>query len=394
MTHRLLATLILLLPIATLAQTTFDNALATLIQSNPSVRSQQLRAESENLNLEADNQLAGPEAEFSRVWGSNSEVGNKWALSVSQSFDWPGVYAARRQAARQARSASQYLLESTMVETRAQARQLLLDAIHLAQLLDMHTSLAQRVDSLESYFRIAASEGIETRLDYNKTVIERIAVHRELHSLQSQWSELMAQISAFGGGIDPAPLVAQVGTTYPPAPALPTAPSIEMLRERDPAYAAAMEQRKAAQSMVKVERRQRMPGFSVGYVHETELGGNFDGFSIGITLPTWGRNRKALAASLEAEASLADAEMELATTHATMKGDLKRLSALKEIIDEYAPVVESKEQFTLLRSALDARLITYLTYIEESNYIIAARRDYIDTLWEYHTLLGRLARFD
>ncbi|MCM1521390.1 MAG: TolC family protein [Muribaculaceae bacterium] len=381
-------------PIGLMAETPFDKALSTLLNSNQTMKSARLRSAASLLDVKAENQLDGPEVEFSRVWGSNRAAGNKWELSVSQSFDWPGVYAARREAFIRAETASQFITESEMIETRAEARQLLLDAIHLEQVLEMQTTLAHRVDSLEQYFRLAAEEGIETRLDYNKTVIERISVHRELHTLQSQWGELMSSIEAFGGGLDAEALVRTLGGEYPPVATIPMAPTREMLKQRDPAYAAAVAQSEAARSMMKVENRLRLPGFSVGYVHETELGARFDGFSIGVALPSWGRNHKSKAALLEAEASLMDAEIELVKTHASMNGDVRRLAALKEVIDEYEPVVGSNDQGALLKSALDAGLITYLTYIEESNYLIAARRDYLDTLWEYHSIVGRLARYD
>lgn len=53
--------------------------------------------------------LEAPEVEFSRVWNTESGGENKWSLSVSQSFDWPGVYAARREATRSSRSAMHFL---------------------------------------------------------------------------------------------------------------------------------------------------------------------------------------------------------------------------------------------------------------------------------------------
>lgn len=381
---------------ATLAAsaTPFDDALATLLANNLAPRAEQLRAQAGIETMKADNQLPPPEAEFSRVWGSNAEVGNKWALSISQGFDWPGIYSARREAVRKARTASQYLYESTLLEARAEARQLLIDAIHNAQLLDMQTELAGYVDAMVEIYRKGAEEGTETRLDYNKTVLERIAVHRELHALEAQQAELVAQITAFNGGLDPGPILAMAGKEYPAALALPSAPTADMLRQRDPAYAAAMAQSEAARSLVKVENRSRFPGFSIGYEHETELGGNFDGFSIGITLPTFTRKHQAKAAALEAEAALIDAEMQLAKVSATMSGDLRRLTALREVIEEYEPVINDPSNIQLLRKAFEAGQITYLTFIEESNYFISARRDYIDILWEYHTLLANLAKYE
>lgn len=328
------------------------------------------------------------------MWGSNAEVGNKWALSVSQGFDWPGIYSARREAIARSETAAQFLRESTLLEARAQARQKLLDAIHNAQLLKLQRDLAGYVDTMVEIYRKGAEDGTQTRLDYNKTVLERIAVHRELHLLEAQQAELVAQLTAFNGGQDPTPILELVGSEYPPAPAIPSAPTVETLRQRDPAYAAAIARNEAARSLVKVENRSRFPGFSIGYEHETEAGGNFDGFSIGITLPMFSRKHQAKAVALEAEAALIDAEIELTQVSATMQGDLKRLGSLRYVMDEYEPVINDATNIQLLRKAFEAGQITYLTFIEESNYFISAHKDYIDMMWEYQTLLGNLAKYE
>ena len=146
--------------------------------------------------------------------------------------------------------------------------------------------------------------------------------------------------------------------------------------------------------MVKVEKRSRIPGFSIGYEHEVEGSETFNGFSIGITLPMWGRKHQIKASKLEAEAALMDAEMALTRRMAEMDADRRQLDALRATIDEYEPVINDKTNYELLQKALKAGQINFLTFIQESNYFIAARRDYIDTLYEYNLTLSRLNRYN
>ncbi|MDE6038292.1 MAG: TolC family protein, partial [Duncaniella sp.] len=314
-----------------------------------------------------------------------------WTLSVSQSFDWPGVYAARREAARTARTASQYLMESTLLDLRQEIKSLFIDIIYNTQLIEMQTGLVDRMNQMEEYYRKAADAGSETRLDYNKTVIERIAVHRELHSLETQRESLIASLKALNGGKDVTSIIKDLGAAYP---IVSTADiSAEIIKERDPQYAAAKAAVEAAKSMVKVEKRSRIPGFSIGYEHETDGDERFDGFSIGLTLPVWGRKHQIKASTLEAEASLMDAEMTLARRVAEMNGDLNQLKTLRHIIDEYEPVINDQSNLSLLRKALEAGQIDFLTYIQEVNYFLAARRDYLDTLYQYNQALVRLSRY-
>lgn len=373
--------------------TPFDEALAEVIGNNLSVRAEASRAQIETENILGENTLEAPEVSFSRVWGSRKEYGNKWSLGVSQSFDWPGVYAARREAARTARSASQYMLESTLLDLRQEVRTLFIDIIHNTQLIEMQTELVDRMNQMEAYYKKAAEAGAETRLDYNKTVIERIAVHRELHTLEAQRSTLMSTLSTLNGGKDIDGIIAKLGNAYP-ITRVPESIDKTVIMKRDPQYAAALAGVEAAKSMVKVEKRSRIPGFSIGYEHESEGDENFNGFSIGLTLPVWGRGHQIKASTLEAEASLMDAELALTRRVAEMNGDRKQLDTLRHIMDEYEPVVNEKSNYELLHKALKAGQITFLTYIEESNYFIAAKRDYLDTLYEYNLILTRLARYE
>ena len=258
----------------------------------------------------------------------------------------------------------------------------------------MQTGLVNRMNQMEEYYRKAADAGSETRLDYNKTVIERIAVHRELHSLEAQRDALIASLQALNGGKDVTSIMNNLGSAYPIVPAIEGSISAELIKERDPQYAAAMAAVDAARSMVKVEKRSRIPGFSLGYEHETDGDERFDGFSIGITLPVWGRKHQIKSSTLEAEAALMDAEMALARRVAEMNGDIKQLKTLRHIIDEYEPVINDQSNLALLRKALEAGQIDFLTYIQEVNYFIAAKRDYLDTLYQYNLALTRLSRYN
>lgn len=394
MTLRLLPLLTaVIIPAAMAGSTPFDGALAEVIGNNLSVRAEASRAQIETENILGENTLEAPELSFSRVWGSRKEYGNKWSLGVSQSFDWPGVYAARREAARTARSASQYMLESTLLDLRQEVRTLFIDIIHNTQLIEMQSELVDRMNQMEAYYKKAAEAGAETRLDYNKTVIERIAVHRELHTLEAQRSTLMSTLSTLNGGKDIDGIIAKLGNAYP-ITRVPESIDKTVIMKRDPQYAAALAGVEAAKSMVKVEKRSRIPGFSIGYEHESEGDENFNGFSIGLTLPVWGRGHQIKASTLEAEATLMDAELALTRRVAEMNGDRKQLDTLRHIMDEYEPVVNEKSNYELLHKALKAGQITFLTYIEESNYFIAAKRDYLDTLYEYNLILTRLARYE
>ncbi len=372
----------------------FDRALNILVNNNLEAKINSRRGEAEIETLKSENILEGPEAEFSRVWGTNEEVGNKMAISVSQGFDWPGLYAARRKAIRTAESALEFLRQSTMLETRRDARMLLIDYVHNAQLLELQKRYAARLDSMESYYKKASEEGLETKLDYNKTVIERIGVHRDLHQLERDRKALILKIQAFNGGNSPSEILSMIGTDYPEVNKSRLISSIELIEERDPGIAAARLQETAARQNMKIEKMSGLPGFSVGYEHETELGGGFNGFSVGIKLPTWSRKHSRKAALIEAELASGDLAIALKQRKADFESDISQLDYYELSISEYAPIVKDDSSLKLLHKALEAQQITLLNYMDESNYFLQAHRDYLDLVYEYHLTIARLSYYE
>ncbi|MDE5675160.1 MAG: TolC family protein [Muribaculaceae bacterium] len=372
----------------------FDKALNILVSNNLEAKVVAERGVSEIESLKAENALEGVEAEFSRVWGNNSEIGNKFAVSVSQGFDWPGLYAARRKAAKTAESALEFLKSSAMLDARRDARVLLLDFIHNSQLLELQESYASRLDSMETYYKRAAEEGLETRLDYNKTVLERIRVHKELHQLERDRDALIVRIQAFNGGISPNEVISLVGNEYPRVDRSKLTSILTQVEERDPGYAAARLQSEAARQQVKVEKMSGLPGFSIGYEHETEIGGGFNGFSVGINIPSWSRKHSRKAAVLEAELAEKDAQLALIQKKADLESDLVQLDYYEHAIEESSAIVNDSAPIKLLRKALVAQQITLLNYIDEENYFIQAHRDYLDLIYEYNLALARLMYYE
>lgn len=374
--------------------TDFNKAMNLLVSNNLEAKVAAQRSLSEVEALKAENALAGPEAEFSRVWGNNPEIGNKFAISVSQGFDWPGLYAARRKAANMAESALEFLNASAMLDARRDARLLLLDFIHNSQLLNLQNKYASRLDSMEAYYKRAAEEGLETRLDYNKTVLERIRVHRELHQLERDRDALIVRIQAFNGGVSPNEVISLVGNEYPKIERAKLSSILSQVEERDPGYAAVLLQSEAARQRVKVEKLSALPGFSIGYEHETEIGGGFNGFSIGINLPSWSRKHSRKAALLEAELAQKDAELALLQRKSELEADMAQLDYYEHAIAEYAPIVEDNAPIELLRKAFVAQQITLLNYMDEENYFLQAHREYLDLVYEYQQAVARLMYYE
>ncbi|WP_290451542.1 TolC family protein, partial [Duncaniella muris] len=371
----------------------FDKVLNTVVSNNMALKYADAENQAAIASLKSENTLDAPEIGFKSLWGAKG-IGDKRNFSISQGFDWPGVYTARREAIRKSQAAMQYLQESAMIEARQEVRLLLIDIIYAKQRIAATEKICDGLSSLQKTFRKAVDEGNETKLDYNKSVIEKIAAERELKTLRGEYAAMLASLRAMNGGKDVEDLVASVGNVYPEVDLASLRPDVENIRAKDPAIAAMKADAEVQKSLLKVEKRSLLPGFTLGYSHEWEMGDRFNGFSVAVSLPFITGNKKVKASRLQVRASEMQQEMELIRLSAAMSGDYEKALQYRELLDQYEDIMNDNSDFELLKKAFDGGQINFLTYMQELNYFLAARRDFLETLYNYNCALARLQRYN
>lgn len=371
----------------------FDTVLNTVVDNNYSIKFNDADRQTTIAELKAENTLEAPEFSYENLFGNNG-IGDKRNFSISQSFDWPGVYAARNEAVKKSESAMLFLRESEILDLRMDVRLLLVNIIYTRQKLATTRKIVESLSELSASFKKAVEEGNETRLDYNKSVIEKIAAERELRTLEGEYAVLVSSLQVMNGGKDVDSLLEMLGSEYPAVSLNSLRPDIETLKMKDPAQAAATAALEAQKSLVKVENRSLFPGFSLSYLHEWEMGDTFNGFSISVSLPFISGKKKVKAARMKLRSLELDKEMSLIKLAGELKGEYENACSLKKLIDEYEDVVCGTSNIDLLKKALDGGQINFLTYMQEVNFFLAAHRDFHETLYLYNVSLAKLQRYN
>ncbi|MDE5826740.1 MAG: TolC family protein [Duncaniella sp.] len=371
----------------------FDDVLSTIVSNNLSLKNAVAVDEASIAEMKAENTLEAPEFSYENLFGAKG-IGDKRNFSLSQSFDWPGVYAARSQAVKKSESAMQYLRESGVLDLRRDVRVVLIDMINIRQQIATTSKICDGLAVMSEYYKKASEEGNETRLDYNKAVVEHINAVRELKTLKADSSVIAATLRDLNGGKEVKELIARVGLNYPHADLSSLIPERESIRMKDPSVAASRASIEAQKALVKVEKRSLLPGFSVAYLHEWEMGDNFNGFSVSVTLPFLTARSKVKAASMRLASQNLDEEMAVIKIYSEMQADYETAVELRELLREYRGVMSDDSTFELLRKALDVGQINFLTYMQELNYFLAARRDFLEAHYRYHLAVARLQRYE
>lgn len=129
-----------------------DSLAQAIVLADPAWQAREASLRASAAAVKAANTLPGPEAEGEYLWGPAGD--NRWGAGVSQSFDWPGVYAARRAESRAAANAFDLLASAELAERTLAARLTLIDLIaarrraatvgRIADNLRRQTELTQR----------------------------------------------------------------------------------------------------------------------------------------------------------------------------------------------------------------------------------------------------------
>lgn len=372
----------MLMPAKAFAQTPADTIkieyktlIDKLVLGSPEIKSLLAGNEAEYQSSLGENALAGPEAEFEHQWGAKN-VGNKWSVGVNQTFDWPGVYAARKKAADALLEVSDASKKALIVDIKLRIKAMLTELIYINRNLALLRDIEENFDKIEGDLQKSLRAREATILDIKKIQFERSNNMSSIDELLTRRAELLADIRSLSGDkYFDFPLEA-TGYWHEQMLYDDEYEQIYTNSAYNPILEASEAQLKAATIQVSAGSRSSLPGFSVGAMYLNELGDKFGGFKVGVNLPQWGKKRRKLAAKAEEtlranQLAMAEAEQEQA-----WRASIRKIKILDNRRGAYEKLFENDDFIRLLTKSLSAGQLSVLDYLAEFNYYLGARQDY------------------
>lgn len=367
----------------------FDEILRTIASNNPSLAASVAEGNAQILSMKSENNLPDPEIGFEHKWGGG---GTKWGIGVSQSFEWPEVYSSRKRAVDNATNAMEYLNKANYLEKMVEIKLILVDIVGVRKQLALFQKIDSQMDSLETKYKQGRNRGEVTLLDINKIKIERIALSREIKSLNIQLQNLESSLLKENGGKDVTIILAALHN-YPDEIILPEDEYVRLVKENDPQIAQYTFMAKTQEYSAKAIEQGKFPGFSIGYNLENELGTYFNGFSIGLTLPVFSRKYKSEAINAGQKALKLQCDAFEIDRITQIKSQRTNAVSLFQELQQYKPILEDNNNIGLLKKALDGGEINLITYIQEVNFFLEAQKNYLDVEYRYYLELASLNRY-
>ena len=369
---------------------TVNEVLESVKQNNFALKASEQTKNSAISSIKSTNNLSNPKVGFEYHEGANVD-GNKYGISVTQKFEWPGLYKNRSDVNKALINVENTKQLSEYLNVLLDAKQLCIQIINLNRKLKVQETVVANITKLYSEYEKGFNHGEISILDINKLKIELLNTKRAYDELVSQRAGLFEKLTSLNGNKE----IENLSSLYD----YPTQ-SLESLDyylaeviKYDPSYLTLVANLDASNKNLSSAKMGWLPDLALSYKYSNEMGSKFNGFAVGVSVPIFANRNKVSASKSELIAAELTQKDVLAELESAIKTDYSHIVTAKSQIHSYNNVLESGNNEKMLQKALEGGQISLLDYLLELRYFLEAQQTLLDLEFEYNTLMTDLNKY-
>lgn len=362
-----------------------NSVLKSVEQNNMELKALLKGNEAADIENKSQNTLEDLSIEYSPFFQSETSGIASSELIITQGFDFPTLYGARKKAGQLQRNVLDMQYQTARRDILVNAKKLCLDIINYNKQKQLLQERRKNADELLAMFELKFKNGDATSLELNKIKLDRMNLETELVQADTKHANAMQQLQALNGGL---PIEVNM-TEYPQAPADDEVTMYEKAVATDWTVRTAQASVLAAEQDVKVNKQSWIPKFEIGYRRNTEGDNASNGFLIGGSIPLFSsKNKVKIAKARQTEAVMqhANARINAENSARTMINQMKQLKASADAYD--VPLM--RQTLKLLRTAVENGEISVTEYYVEADNIYKNMITYMDIERQYQDALTEI----
>ncbi len=363
-----------------------DEVLRNIERNNKELQASAKDAEAARMEVQTQNKLEDPSVEYSPFYTKGISGMSSSELVVSQSFDFPTLYAARHSSGKLQKEVVDRQYQVERRELLLSAKNLCLDLIMLNKQQAMLSLRKKNAGDLLTLFDERLKQGDAGVLDINKIKMELMNVQTEVAQNNAAHRTALQKLLAMNGNLP----IEFSASEYPQAKA--PADYNELYDEvvaTDATLQMADASARAAEKNVSVQRQNWLPKLEVGYRRNTSIDEKSNGFLIGGSLPLFSNRKKnkiARAQAVSARLRLDDVRLQ---TEADVQSQYNELRQLDEAMRAY-DVALMTNTLDLLKDAVTEGQISVIDYYTEADNVYNKLMAYYEVENRYQKLLAEI----
>lgn len=344
------------------AQNTVDNVLTEVEKNNTTLSAYRKSIDAEKIGNKTGLTPQNPEVEFNYLWGNPSAIGNRTDFSIRQSFDFPTAYSYKNQISNLKNEQAEMEYKKQRNEVLYQTR---LVCVKLTYYNALNVELSKRHANaliVAEAYKTKYSTGDVGILDFNKAQVNLLNISKELENNQIERNALLSELATLNGGN----VINFTDSLF----SLQTIPAdfeqwYAQTEANNPLLQWVKQEIAISEKQVKLNTASSLPKFYGGFMSEKVVGQQFQGVTVGITIPLWENKntvKYAKAQSMAMQSVEADAKLQF---YNNMKALHNKAISLQTNVTDYRSKFAMYSNSELLEKAFNKGEISLTEYMYE-----------------------------
>jgi len=346
-------------------QNSISKVLREIEKNNLELKQLKQQNKAELFQLKGEYTLENPSFEYSYLKGKNGVEGEEKEFGVSQNFDFPTVYSARKKMITSKEKQLEFIFKEKRQNLLFKVNQLLIEYVYSQRFKEHVIEHLEKVDQLKADYKKKLEVGDINILEYNKVTVQSVNTEFKLGEVNRKISEIENELCTLNG-CSPIELI---NLDYN----LVTIESnfetfFENYKSSDASLKNIEEQKFLNEQFVNFSRANALPKFNVGYKFREELGQKFNGFQIGMSIPLWqfkNSKKSVLFKQKESKIALVNYKNNLKSS---LKSKFESYFQLKKNFEVFQNSINEIKRVELLEKALNYGEISTITFFNEMNF--------------------------
>jgi outer membrane protein TolC len=367
-----------------------DEFLSSVQLNNVELKALRSQISARGYDMRSTNRLPDPQMKAYYLPLGGHSGGDYLEFEVTQQFDWPGSYEARKKWIGGRSQSLELEYESKRQELLLQAKSLAISMIHYRKQTDIVNDRLTKAREILASIQFLYDKGEKSVLDLNKARIALLELELDLDHWRSGLTQVSEELKVLNGGT-----AFQLEVVdYPDTLLVQDSAALWNDYEKMDARLKWLEQKKqAAIQNIELEKKLKLPGFTLGVNHQGVRGEQYSGLAGGVQIPLWRGKDKVLMA--EAQADFQD--MELEATRDRLYGEFvakyARYRSLHEKYRDYRAALHGLAGEEVLEKAFNLGQISYLDYYRELAFYRDAENRLLEIEKDLQILQTELNKF-
>jgi outer membrane protein, heavy metal efflux system len=336
--------------------------LAEVAKNNTTLTALRKSADAERIGNKTGIHLTNPEFSFNYLWGSPENIGNRKDISFMQSFDFPSAYVYRNQISELRNAQAELEYERQHKSIMTQARLICNGLIYHNALMNELRRRIVNAQKIADSYKSKYETGDTGILDYNKAQVYLLNIIKDAESGEIERNALLAELKSLNGGVP-----VEFNDTVFPLQAL--AVDFEewyiQAEKNNPVLQWLKEEISISRKNEKLNTSIGLPRFQAGYMSEDVVGQQFQGITVGLSIPLLENKnavRYAKAKTVAVQSAETDNRLQF---YNNLKALHTKAVSLQNSLNDYSISLQKFNNSALLQKALDHGEITLAEYYYE-----------------------------